>query len=360
MSTLFHLNDADTALRVDSTRFAKSHSEAELQRWAEQNPALLNDGQPMLSLGIEIVTGHGQAIDNLYVDGNGVLVAAELKRGKSPRDVTAQIVDYAAHVAALEWEDIDELCQQYRQQSLTEAYNSAFGSALSIAQPPEHRLLIVSESFDRRVVDAATYLINAGVPLALVRFEYFQVNEIDLMTTSLALGEIPEQVSASTKPSLKASPQANEAAEGKTEWLLATLKTKIVELQSDLRAEFEIRQGQHSISFAPKSWPFKFGDCQFRIWAHVHTVGVYFSYTTEILPGTEKLLEAAIAASWGDSKPPTMKDYQKTTTLAASISMPRMGDMTSVDHIVGQCRKLMEIGIPIVEASIHKKNGRPL
>ena len=64
----------------------------------------------MQSLGRETETQHGHAIDNLFLDGDGHLVVAELKRGKSPRDVTAQAVDYGAYVSRLDWERIDALC----------------------------------------------------------------------------------------------------------------------------------------------------------------------------------------------------------------------------------------------------------
>ena len=47
-----------------------THVEEDLQRWADANPHLLNEGTPMLSLGMEIPTRHDHWIDNLFVDGN--------------------------------------------------------------------------------------------------------------------------------------------------------------------------------------------------------------------------------------------------------------------------------------------------
>ena len=85
---LFHVADGGPQV-LRPVPFQEGHKEEDLQRWADANPHFFNNGLTMLSLGMEIPTAHGHSIDNLYLDGNGHLVVAELKRGKSPRDVTA-------------------------------------------------------------------------------------------------------------------------------------------------------------------------------------------------------------------------------------------------------------------------------
>ena len=80
LAELFHIADGG----VDVLRpvpFRQGHTEENLQRWVDAYPHLVNEGSPMLSLGTEIVTRHGHYIDNLFLDGNGCLVVAELKRG---------------------------------------------------------------------------------------------------------------------------------------------------------------------------------------------------------------------------------------------------------------------------------------
>ena len=88
MASLF-TQSGDSIRVLSPTSFQKTHVEEDLQRWADANPHLLNEGAAMLSLGMEIPTRHDHWIDNLFVDANGCLVVAELKRGVTPRDVTA-------------------------------------------------------------------------------------------------------------------------------------------------------------------------------------------------------------------------------------------------------------------------------
>ena len=126
--TILYSISGDVVQAVSPKPFHEVHLEEDLQRWADQNPHLLNNGQPMLSLGTEITTHHNHSIDNLFLDGNGCLVVAELKRGKAPRDVTAQAVDYGAYASRLGWEQIDGLCQKrHGGKPLDEAYRECLG-----------------------------------------------------------------------------------------------------------------------------------------------------------------------------------------------------------------------------------------
>ena len=57
---LFHV--ADGGLQVlRPVPFQESHKEEDLQRWADANPQIFNNGLPMLSLGMEITTAHGHS-----------------------------------------------------------------------------------------------------------------------------------------------------------------------------------------------------------------------------------------------------------------------------------------------------------
>lgn len=172
-------------------RYADRHDEDRLQAWADACPALVNGGAPMLSLGREVVTRHGHAVDNLFVDGKGELVALEMKRGRSPRDVMAQVLDYAAHVSRLEWTDVDALCRKRHGQSLDEAYLSTFTRPLMRSSRPGHRLAILAERYDPRILDAARYLLGGGLPLVLLQFTYLPVGEGAVLDVHPVLGALP-------------------------------------------------------------------------------------------------------------------------------------------------------------------------
>lgn len=145
----------------------------------------------MLTLGREIVTRHGHAIDNLFIDGNGELVALEMKRGRSPRDVVAQVLDYAAHVSRLEWADVDALCRKRHRLPLDEAYQRTLIRPLVRASSPRHRLAILAERYDPRVLDAARYLLSGGLPLILLQFTFLPFGEGAVLDVRPVLGAPP-------------------------------------------------------------------------------------------------------------------------------------------------------------------------
>ena len=77
-------------------------------------------------------TDAGKFIDLLCVDRDGDMVVVELKKDLTPREVTAQVIDYAASVSEM---TIEEIAQQYLlftdgKETLNEAFQNRFGSAL--------------------------------------------------------------------------------------------------------------------------------------------------------------------------------------------------------------------------------------
>ena len=75
-------------------------------RSLETNPdGILEDGR-VLIIGRQVRTDLGGVIDLLGVDRQGNVVVVELKRDRTPRDVVAQALEYAAFAARL---DVDAL-----------------------------------------------------------------------------------------------------------------------------------------------------------------------------------------------------------------------------------------------------------
>src|SRR5580704_2533750 len=71
-------------------------SEDRLERWIEQDVSLL--GMDLLIFGRQVQTRFGGRIDLLAIDVEGNVVIIELKRDKTPREIVAQVLDYAAWV----------------------------------------------------------------------------------------------------------------------------------------------------------------------------------------------------------------------------------------------------------------------
>ncbi len=346
MSELFHIADGGVGV-LRPVSFRRDHTEENLQRWVDAYPHLVNDGAPMLSLGMEIETRHGHYIDNLFLDGNGCLVVAELKRGPTPRDVTAQLIDYAAYVSRLAWSDVEEVCgRRHDGTGLDEAYRQCFGRPLVRAEKIDLRLLIVAESYEPSVTDAALFLINNGTQLALLQFTYFEVGESKLFEVRTVLGEIPEQI-ATTAEDAPATPE-----EGRVNWVLASVAERMPDIAR--RHEWPLRHfvRKQSMPFLSEDWPTTLDQCQLALsLGSKEMMGLRLKFRHDDLPGLRKLLEDS-GDGWREQFPASFAEppYPSVyTTLAYEVPMPEMGDTAALAEVAQQTEKLAEAMVPLLD-----------
>lgn len=121
-------------------------SEAHLHKWIETTPNLIS--ADLLFIGSEVITAHGGRIDLLGVDSAGTIHIIELKKGKTPRDVVAQALDYASWIVKLGSEELDAICQSYLNMDLATAYSQQFKDALPETLNDRHSITIVASSLD--------------------------------------------------------------------------------------------------------------------------------------------------------------------------------------------------------------------
>src|SRR2546428_8448103 len=94
--------------------------EARRQQWLARDISVLDPA--LLVIGREVETDFGGFIDILCVDAAGDLIIVELKRDKTPREVTAQALDYASWVANLSNERVTSIANDH----LGGGFESAF------------------------------------------------------------------------------------------------------------------------------------------------------------------------------------------------------------------------------------------
>src|SRR5690606_30115693 len=94
---------------------ARLVSEQLLENMIVAAPALLSED--WLLIGQQESTGYGGRIDLLALAPDASLVLIELKRDRTPREVVAQALDYAAWVERLEADDIAAIYQRFKPQS---------------------------------------------------------------------------------------------------------------------------------------------------------------------------------------------------------------------------------------------------
>ena len=128
------------------------HLEEELEDAIEHDVGLLGPG--LMLLGRQLMTPHGKRLDLLAIDGDGQLVLVEVKRNRTPREVVAQLLDYASWVPSLSYDDITDMHDDYRNQRGLEprAFEQTFADVFGVA-PPEainesHRMMVVASELD--------------------------------------------------------------------------------------------------------------------------------------------------------------------------------------------------------------------
>ena len=67
----------------------------------------------LLVIGRQVRTSFGGAVDLLCMDGDGNLVVVELKRGRTPRDVTSQALEYSSWVKDLDFDEVTRIADSY-------------------------------------------------------------------------------------------------------------------------------------------------------------------------------------------------------------------------------------------------------
>lgn len=150
--------------------------ESQLENYIESDPSML--GETLLLIGRQVATTFGGFIDLLALDETAAVHVIELKRDKTPRDVTAQALDYGSWVAGLGRAEIQAIFETYRPGvALEEAFAECFNETLPEDVNSTQTFTIVAAS-----VDAATERIvrflneDFGVPINVVFFRHFEDN----------------------------------------------------------------------------------------------------------------------------------------------------------------------------------------
>ena len=148
--------------------------EERLEDWLESDISMLDDN--LLVIGRQVITAFGGKIDLLCLDNSGDTVVVELKKGKTPREVTAQALDYASWVKDLSLERIREIADGYPKLggSLEAAFASRFDQQLPDTLNLNHRSLIVAEQMDDSTERIVRYLSDMNVPVNIATVQHFK------------------------------------------------------------------------------------------------------------------------------------------------------------------------------------------
>ncbi|SRR6266478_1553362 len=93
--------------KLENLEVSRLDQEQRLEDWIAADPSIL--GMELAIIGRQVQTDFSGRIDLLALDRDGNCAILELKRGRTPREVVAQILDYAAWVKHLGYVELDEI-----------------------------------------------------------------------------------------------------------------------------------------------------------------------------------------------------------------------------------------------------------
>lgn len=149
--------------------------ESRLENWLVEDISILGLG--LLVIGQQVQTSWGGAIDLLCIDSQGDLVVVELKRDRTPREITAQLLDYAGWVDGLGSEQVLTIAERHfgDPEGLSKAFKDVFGEELPDVVNEDHRLVAVAARLDARSDRVIRYLSDVyGVNINAVTFQVFE------------------------------------------------------------------------------------------------------------------------------------------------------------------------------------------
>ncbi|MDY3014430.1 MAG: endonuclease NucS [Evtepia sp.] len=163
-------------------------SERELEDVLQDNISLLNPD--WLVIGRQVATPNGKYLDLLCIDRDADLVVVELKRDLTPREVTAQVIEYASYMAEKQPEEIAQIYLSYTQHYLSSsttldtAYQNKFGVPLDEESVNQKvKMVIVAAKMDDGTEHIIQYLRQTyNVDINILFFQIFRHGEDRLLS----------------------------------------------------------------------------------------------------------------------------------------------------------------------------------
>jgi hypothetical protein len=178
----------------------ESHLESEsvLEEMIVAAPNILSP--EWMIIGRQEDTGHGGRIDLLALAPDGTLILIELKRGRTPREVVAQALDYATWAEALESQDLGRVYARFASGGdLGQAFRERFGRPLDEdTLNQSHQIVIVAASLNASSERIVGYLNRRDIAINVLCFQVSETAASPLLSRAWLHDPVDTQVAASS------------------------------------------------------------------------------------------------------------------------------------------------------------------
>lgn len=184
-------------------------SEQQLEQMIVASPEILSE--EWMLIGQQEQTDTGGRIDLLAIAPDASLVLIELKRNRTPREIVAQSIDYAAWVEKLTPDRISQIHQRFSGgRSLDQAFEQKFGFALDEESlNKSHQVVIVAAELDDATERIIAYLSERDVAINVLFFQVFQCGDDQLLSRAWLIDPGETQANVTTTA---------HAGEGREPW----------------------------------------------------------------------------------------------------------------------------------------------
>jgi hypothetical protein len=222
---LFKLNTKETgsvALGIlERVIIGNIDYERDFENWLENSPDVLFDedeGNTVIWIGRQVRAGIGSSFkypDLMGIDSSGDIVIVELKKGKTPREVVAQALEYSSWVSKLNYQELNDIFLQYKKLTnkvdqitdLLSTYKEVFYPDLEedirVEINNNQKIFIVAEEVTSTVKQVTTYLRNSfGVEIYCLEYKVYKTEQGEYIIST-------EQIGSKTDIVPKKTPSTN-------------------------------------------------------------------------------------------------------------------------------------------------------
>ncbi|GAB6060628.1 DUF7669 domain-containing protein [Desulfonatronum parangueonense] len=203
-------DNIDRAILVPATK-TNLELEKHLESWLERSPSAVAQEQ-LIIIGRQANASTVECgmlfPDLLGLDKDGNLVIIELKKGRTSREVVAQLLEYAAWANDLSNDKIYEIADNYMNRNLGEArLERLFLDTFETDEFPtlnqRLRLFVAAEDISPSISKVSRFLRQVyGVDINCVQFHIFQTESGEILVNSEHIVGLEDLVSRTPDPAL--------------------------------------------------------------------------------------------------------------------------------------------------------------
>lgn len=211
---LEYIDDINSGKLIEATRNDIDY-ENTFENWLESSPYIIYDGDEtvfwLTRQGYALVGDSVKRPDLIGLNSEGDIVVCELKKGKAPREVISQILEYCTWASKLKYNDLNLLYQDYKKDlnlSLVDEFCLYFDhdkQEFNINMfNCKQELLICAEDFSKQIIEVTEFLnYQYHLPLRLMKYDVHKTDDNSYFINTELIGNDTNNPSSSNLTSVK-------------------------------------------------------------------------------------------------------------------------------------------------------------